>query len=178
MTKRTSRQAQIAGRVGAAVLAAGAAWFAVGAAAAAAARVETGGSSTTVFQISGAGKGTLKAGPYGGCLNNLVKSNGLTAVNDLVGTISGFTKDVANWGLDVTEKKTGTFELRGGLVSEPMAELSASPTGLDFAAVQNDHFFAKSGTLTVGAETGSIKASLSNTAGQTLTISGSWVCKG
>lgn len=176
MTKWVSKRPQIRSRIGAATLAAGVAWLAVGAAAAARAEIE--GGPATVFQISGAGKGTLRAGPYGGCLNNLVKSNGLTAVNDLVGTISGFTKDVANWGLDVTEKKTGTFKLTGSFVSEPMVELSASPTGLNFAAVQTDQFFAKSGTLTVGAETGSIKASLSNSAGQTLTISGSWVCKG
>lgn len=95
MTKRTSQQARIAGWVGAVVLAVGAATLTTGGATGA--TVEAGGNSATVFQISGAGKGTLTAGPYGGCLNNLVKSNGLTAVNDLVGKISGFTKDVANW---------------------------------------------------------------------------------
>ena len=134
-------------------------------------------SPVNTFRVSGAGSGTLDAGPYSGCLNTLVKTNGLTAVNDLVGSISGFTKGVANWSLDVTEKKTGTFTITGSLLVDPTVEFSASPKGLDFAAVLNDRFWAKSGTLTIAAETGSIDATFASTAGQTLKISGAWKCK-
>jgi hypothetical protein len=65
----------------------------------------------------------------------------------------------------------------GSLLGEPNIELSASPHGLDFAAVQADHFFAKSGTVTLTSYTGSVKAQFANTAGQTLQLVGSWTCK-
>jgi hypothetical protein len=136
-----------------------------------------GASRATEFRVSGAGSGTLTQGASSGCLNNLVKSNGLTAITGLDGSISNFTKNVANWVLDVNEKKTGTFKITGSLLGEPNIELSASPHGLDFAAVQADHFFAKSGTVTLTSDTGSVKAQFANTAGQTLQLVGSWTCK-
>jgi hypothetical protein len=47
----------------------------------------------------------------------------------------------------------------------------AFPQGLEW------RFSAMSGTVTVGTESGSISASLSDRAGQTLKITGSWMCK-
>jgi hypothetical protein len=47
----------------------------------------------------------------------------------------------------------------------------AFPQGIEW------RFSATSGTVTVKTESGSISASLSDRAGQTLKISGSWMCK-
>jgi hypothetical protein len=44
-----------------------------------------------------------------------------------VGSISGFTTNVASWSLDVIEKKTGTFKITGSLVNEPMVSLFPNP---------------------------------------------------
>ncbi|MFZ0059816.1 MAG: hypothetical protein WAL35_07205 [Acidimicrobiales bacterium] len=178
VTKRTGDHHEMVGRFAAAILCLGAAGS-LAAGGADAAPVRHGGSTTDTFHISGAGKGTLHAGPLSGCLNNLVKTNGLTDVNGLVGMISGFSKDVKSWSLTVTEKKTGKFVITGSLLGGPKVELVPSPTTLsEFAkVVPEDTFYGKSGTVTLGAETGSIAASLATVAGQQIEISGSWRCK-
>jgi hypothetical protein len=178
LTKRMDGCDLTIGRVAAAALCAAAiGYLATGGAGAA--TVRHGGSSVNTFLVTGAGKGTLHAGPYAGCLNNLVKQNGLTEVNDLVGTISGFSKGIVSWSLNVNEKKTGTFTITGSLITEPTVELAPTPKSFnDYGAiVPKDTFWAKSGTVTVGAETGSIKASMADQVGQKIEISGSWACK-
>ena len=75
----------------------------------------------------------------------------------------------------MTESKTGTFKITGSFAKEPTVSLipiATSPT----TAIKWT-FFAKSGILTIAAETGSISASISDRSGQTLKISGSWKCK-
>ena len=80
----------------------------------------------TKLKVTGAGTGTLKPGPYADCLNNLVKKNGLTDVSGLMGKITGFSKGVASWSLEVSEKKIGKFKLSAspifGSARHPPAE--------------------------------------------------------
>jgi hypothetical protein len=128
------------------------------------------------LKISGAGSGTLKPGQYSGCLNQSVKTNGLTAVNGLAGSISGFTNDVGYWSLDVTVKKLGTSRLTGNLSAKPIGELFAAAKDNNFSKVQNDQFFAKSGSVTVSTTTGSINASFANTPGKVIKVVGTWTC--
>lgn len=137
---------------------------------------ESAGASTPAifsFKISGVGNGTLHAGPLGLCLNNGVKSNGLTGVDNLVGTISGFPKGLSGWGLQVEEKKTGTFKITGSYSKDPTVELR--PTGFSETDIQWT-FWAKSGTVTLKAQSGTISASMSDQNGQKIKISGSWNC--
>ena len=136
-------------------------------------------SPLNTFKLSGAGSGTLHPGPYAGCNNIDVKSDGFTNLNDFVGSLSGFTTNVASWSLDVIEKKTGTFKITGSLVNEPVVSFFPSPKNLHAAFTQaiEWRFSAVSGSVTVGTESGSISASLRDRAGQTLKIAGSWMCK-
>ena len=137
------------------------------------------GSPVNTFKVSGAGSATLHPGSYAGCNNINVKSDGFTNLNDFVGPISGFTTNVTSWSLDVIEKKTGTFKITGSFVNEPMVSLFPNPKNFHLAFPQaiTWRFTAKSGTVTVGPESGSISASMSDRAGQTLKITGSWMCK-
>lgn len=132
------------------------------------------------FKVSGAGKGTLHAGPIAACANNDVKSIGLTGVDGMVGSISGFTKNVSGWSLDVNEKKTGTFKITGSFSKDPVVSFFAIPKNFHTTPPPAAKWTinAKSGTVTVtvAAEGGSIKATLSDNSGQTLKISGSWKC--
>ncbi|HXZ83395.1 MAG TPA: hypothetical protein VED84_06585 [Acidimicrobiales bacterium] len=178
MAKRRRGHDRLMGWVAALALFVGATGF-VGAGATSASTVRHGSAAKTSFQITGAGKGALRAGPFAGCLNNLVKTNGLTDVNDLVGSISGFSEGVQSWSLLITEKKTGKFEISGALTAEPRVELQPSPKNLaqESMILPKDTFYAKSGTVTVAAETGSISASLATMNGATIEISGSWSCK-
>lgn len=177
MTSRAGGLRTRIGRVAVAALCLGALGYR--AAGTASASVRHGGSSGTSFTITGAGKGTLKAGPYGLCLNNLVKQNGLTDVADLVGSISGFTKDVQSWSLDVNEKKVGTFKLSVTPGLEPYAELIPSPKNLsqDLTVIGADTFYAKSGKVTLGTESGSISATLATLKGASILLVGKWTCK-
>ncbi len=165
------------GRVAVAALCLGACGYL--AAGTASASVRHGGSSGTSFTITGAGKGTLKAGSYAICINNLVTKNGLTDVADLVGSISGFTKGVAGWSLDVNEKKIGMFKLSGTPGLEPYAELIPMPKNLsqDMTVIEADTFYAKSGKVTLGAESGSISATLATMTGASILLVGKWTCK-
>lgn len=128
------------------------------------------------LKVTGAGSGTLKPGQYSGCLNQSVKTNGLTAVNGLGGSISGFTNDVGYWSLDVTVKKLGTSKFTGNLSTKPIGELFAAAKDNNFSNVQNDQFFAKSGAVTVSTTTGSINASFANTPGKVIKVEGTWTC--
>ncbi|MGD0984762.1 MAG: hypothetical protein ABSA65_13240, partial [Acidimicrobiales bacterium] len=108
------------------------------------------------FKVTGAGSGTLHNGRYGGCLNG----SGQIDVNDIVGTITHFTKDVVSWNLTIEETHNGTFHFAGSPIAHPTTEFSAMPTGTNFSAVQGDHFFADKGTVTIHGKgtTGSISA--------------------
>src|ERR1700733_5404777 len=115
---RTGKQSRISGRVAAAALCPVAVGcLVVGTAVASTSVVR--GSAENTFQITGAGSGTLHPGSYAGCNNIDVRSDGFTNINDLVGPVSGFTKNVVSWSLDLIEKKTGTFKITGSLVNEP-----------------------------------------------------------
>lgn len=174
MATWTNRRAQITGRIAAAALCAAATgYLAVGTAGASNAPAKS--SPVNIFKISGAGSGTLHPGPYSGCNNIDVKSDGFTNFNDLVGPISGFTKNVASWTLDVTENKAGTFKITGSYAKDPTVSLIPITTPATTAIKWT--FFAKSGTLTIAAESGSISASMSDRSGQRLKISGGWNCK-
>jgi len=131
------------------------------------------------FKITGAASATLHPGPYAGCNNINVKSDGFTNLNDFVGSIAGFTTNVASWSLDVIERKTGTFKITGSFVNEPMVSLFPNAKNFHVAFPQGItwRFTATSGTLTLGTESGTVSASLSDRAGQTLKITGSWMCK-
>ena len=175
---RTGEQARVTGRVATALLCAAAiGCFAVGPAAASKAFAE--GSPVNTFKVSGAASGTLRPGPYAGCNNLGVKSDGFTNLNDFVGSISGFTTNVASWSLDVTEKRTGTFKITGSFVNQPIVSLFPNPKNFHVAFPQGLQwrFSATSGTVTVGSESGSVSASMSDRSGQTLKIFGSWLCK-
>jgi hypothetical protein len=127
------------------------------------------------FRVTGAGSGSLHNGQYAGCLNG----NGQTDVNDIVGTVSHFTKDVMSWDLTINEKNNGTFKLTGSFTKDPRAEFAAMPKNENFTAVQNDQFFAQSGTVTIKGHgnTGSISASFMSTSQQTMHITGHWTCE-
>ena len=175
---QTGGRGRILGRVATALTCAAAiGCIAVGTAVASKAFAE--GSPVNTFRVSGAGSGTLHPGPYAGCNNINVKSDGFTNLNDFVGSISGFTTNVASWSLDVIEKKTGTFKITGSFVNEPMVSVFPNPKNFHLAFPQGIkwRFSAMSGTVTVRTESGSISASLSDRAGQTLKITGSWMCK-
>ena len=126
------------------------------------------------FKVTGAGSGTLHNGHYGGCLNG----SGQIDVNDIVGTITHFTKDVVSWDLTIDETHNGTFHFAGSPIAHPTTEFSAMPTGTNFSAVQGDHFFADKGTVTIHSKgtTGSISATFANTHNQQLEITGHWTC--
>ncbi|MGD0441867.1 MAG: hypothetical protein ABSB52_14735 [Acidimicrobiales bacterium] len=126
------------------------------------------------FKVTGAGSGSLHNGHYGGCLNG----SGQIDVNDIVGTITHFTKDVVSWDLTIDETHNGTFHFAGSPIAHPTTEFSAMPTGTNFSAVQSDQFFADKGTVTIHGEgaTGSISATFSNTHNQQLKITGHWTC--
>lgn len=126
------------------------------------------------LKVTGAGSGTLHNGRYGGCLNG----NGQVDVDDLVGTITHFTKDVVSWDLTIDETHNGTFHFAGSPIAHPTTEFSAMPTGTNFSAVQSDQFFADKGTVTIHGKgtTGSISATFANTHNQQLEITGHWTC--
>lgn len=126
------------------------------------------------FEVTGAGSGTLHNGRYGGCLNG----SGQIDVNDIVGTVTHFTKDVVSWDLTIEETHNGTFHLSGSPIAHPTTEFSAMPSGTNFSAVHNDQFFAYKGTVTIHGHgtAGSISASFANTNGQQLKITGHWTC--
>ena len=175
---KTGGRGRILGRVASALTCAAAiGCIAVGTAVAS--KASAGGSPVNTFKVSGAASATLHPGPYAGCNNIDVKSDGFTNLNDFVGSISGFTTNVSSWSLDVIEKKTGTFTITGSFVSEPMVSLFPTPKNLHVAFPQaiQWRFSAISGTVTDGTESGSISASLNDRAGQTLKISGRWMCK-
>ena len=176
MTKRIGGHQQMIGRLAAVALClATVGYLAVGTSGAAAVRH---GSSGTGFKVTGAGTGTLKPGPHAFCLNNLVKKNGLTDVSGLVGKITGFSKGVASWSLEVSEKKIGEFKLSGSPLVDPHVILQPSATSISGYAkiVPADTFFSKSGTVTPPAESGSISASMATMGGKTISITGSWRC--
>lgn|SRR5487761_2013977 len=135
------------------------------------------GATGTILRVSGVGRGTLKPGKYSGCLDSNIATNGLIAVNGLVGNVSGLSSDVASWSLDVTERKVGTYKFDGSYTSEPTAELFAAPKDNSYSKVTKDQFFARRGSITVGSGTGSIDAYFMNMAGKTIKVVGSWSCK-
>jgi hypothetical protein len=177
MTKRMGGHLQMISRFAAVALClATAGYLAAGTSGAAAVPAPTRGTS---FKVTGAGTGTLKPGPYADCLNNLVKKNGLTDVSGLMGKITGFSKGVASWSLEVSEKKIGKFKLSASPIFDPHVILQPSPTSISGYAkiITADTFYSKSGTVTLGAESGSISASMVTTGGKTISITGSWRCK-
>jgi hypothetical protein len=177
MTKRMGGHQQMIVRLAAVALClATVGYLAVGASGAAAVRHSSSGTS---FKVTGAGKGALNPGPHAFCLNNLVKKNGLTDVSGLVGKITGFSKGVASWSLDVSEKKIGKFKIPGSPLADPHVILQPNPTSFSGYAkiVPADTFFSKSGKVTLGAESGSISASMATMSGKTISITGSWHCK-
>ena len=127
------------------------------AAAPAAATVASGGSSLNTYKLSGAVNGTLKDGPVAGCPYGGINNKGFIDLNDLVGSVSGL-KGVASWGLDVNVKKNGTFSFKGLVGGDPNAELNVSLKDGNIAKGVLDNFFARSGTVTVKGESGSINA--------------------
>ena len=135
------------------------------------------GASGTTFIVSGAGRGTLRAGRSSGCLDSNVATNGLIVVDRLLGRISHFSSDGGNWSLDVTERKVGSFNFNGSYTAEPTAELFAVPNDKMYSKVTADQFFARRGSITVGSGNGSINASFMNMAGKRIIVVGSWHCK-
>ena len=177
MAKRMGGHQQMIGRFAAVVLClATVGYLAVGAPGAAVVPSPAPGTS---FKVTGAGTGTLKPGPYADCLNNLVKKNGLTDVSGLEGKITGFSKGVASWSLEVSEKKTGKFTLSSSPLVDPHVILQPMATSISGYAkiVSADTFFSKSGTVTLAAESGSIAAKMATIGGKTISITGSWRCK-
>ncbi|MGO8722627.1 MAG: hypothetical protein ACLQQM_04250 [Acidimicrobiales bacterium] len=127
------------------------------------------------FKVTGAGSGTLHNGHDGGCENG----SGQIDVNDIVGTVTHFTKDVMSWDLTIGETHNGTFHFAGSPIAHPTTEFSANPTSANTApAVNNDEFFAYKGTVTIHGEgtSGSISATFANTQNQHVKITGHWTC--
>ncbi len=171
MTTRTNKRAQMTGRIAAAALCVSVTgYLAVGTAAAS--KTPAKGSPVNTFTISGAGHGTLHFGHSvtAGC----VDIGGSTSVSDLVGPISGFTKNVTYWNLDVIENNRGTFKITGSPIKQPHVVFDPEPLGKTSAKWD---FTATTGTVTIAAKTDSISASMRDVAGQTVKISGSWTCK-
>ncbi|MFI5036384.1 MAG: hypothetical protein ACHQFZ_09305 [Acidimicrobiales bacterium] len=135
------------------------------------------GAAVFTFKITGVGNGTLHAGPIALCANTDVKHIGLTGVDGMIGSVSGFPKGASSWGLQIEEKKTGTFKITGSYTNDPTVELRPTMSGVTgMATAIKWTFWAKSGTVTLAAESGTISASMSNQSGQKIKITGSWKC--
>lgn len=135
--------------------------------------------AANTYQLSGAVSGTLHDGPVAGCPYGGINNNGFVELNDLVGSVSGI-KGVASWNLDVTVKKNGTYTFRSLLERTPTAILGVSLKGKNVTtSIEKgtlDNFFARSGTVTVKGESGSINASMSQTGGKTAKLVARWDC--
>jgi hypothetical protein len=136
------------------------------------------GGSTNTYKLSGAVNGTLHDGTNAGCPYGGINNHGFIDLNDLVGSVSGLG-GVASWGLDINVKKNGTFKFKSLPIGDPNAELNVTLKNGNIAEGVKDNFFANGGTVTVKGESGSIHATMSQTASaKTLKLVAQWACGG
>ncbi len=131
--------------------------------------------AVNTYKISGALNGTLHDGPLAGCPYGGINNNGFIELNDLVGSVSGI-KGVASWTLVANVKKNGTFSFKGLSSGDPNAEMNVLLKNKSITQGLADNFFAQSGTVTVKGESGSIRATMSQTGGKTIKMVGRWAC--
>ena len=132
--------------------------------------------AANTYKLSGSVSGTLVDGSNAGCPYGGINTKGFIELNDLVGLVSGL-KGVASWTLDLNVKKNGTFSFKQLAVGDPNAELNVALKSGNIAKAVGDNFFARSGTVTVKGESGSINATMSQAeGGKRLKLVGRWAC--
>jgi hypothetical protein len=131
---------------------------------------------TAKFTLTGSGRGTLRDGPEAACKYGGINTGGFTELNDLVGGIAGYP-GVGHWEIDINEKRSGTFAIKGVTAKQPNAEMSPTLESGNISKSTRMDLFAMSGSVTVHSQTGSLDADFSSTDHKTVKVAGSWSCR-